>query len=40
MDDVTPPNWQTLVEAGLLMDLTEMDSPTSRRRQLRRGHHP
>ena len=22
MSDVTPPNWQTLIEAGLLMDLT------------------
>ena len=22
MTDVTPPNWQTLIEAGLLMDLT------------------
>jgi raffinose/stachyose/melibiose transport system substrate-binding protein len=25
MENVTPPNWQTLVEAGLLMDLTGMD---------------
>jgi raffinose/stachyose/melibiose transport system substrate-binding protein len=25
MEDVVPPNWQTLVEAGLLMDLTDMD---------------
>ena len=23
MSDVTPPNWQALIEAGLLMDLTE-----------------
>jgi raffinose/stachyose/melibiose transport system substrate-binding protein len=25
MSDVTPPNWQTLIEAGLLMDLTGQD---------------